>query len=54
MEKEWKPIRVPKDIFKEIERVQESLQKHSIGTVHTYQAIHIAISTSSLLSEVKR
>ena len=51
---EWKPMRIPTEVFNDIEAVQKHLQQRSIGKVTLYQAISIAISTSSLLNEVKK
>jgi len=51
---EWKPMRIPTEVFDDVEAVQKHLQQRSIGKVTLYQAISIAISTSSILHEVKR
>jgi len=56
MAKNWKPARLPEEVFEQVETLQNELQKRSIGKVTFYQAIQIAVSTSSLIPipEVKR
>jgi hypothetical protein len=53
MEKDWKPARLPKDVYERVEEVQAVLQKRSLGKVHFYQAIEIAINSSSILCRGK-
>lgn len=53
MVKNWKSCQIPAPTYDKILGVQKKLQNQSIGKITIYQAVEIAINTSSILAKVK-